>query len=242
MSSASFYDNYLKQQALSGINDRIYLLYKRALQHGLNTNSNVLEIGCGIGTLTYLLAQKVKQGRIEAMDLSPASIEFARRYITKENIEIYPGDIIEKDPLLPAYDLILLFDVLEHILVEKHGTLFKRIASRMDDKSLLLINIPNPGYILYDQQHNSSVLQELDQALEQNVLVKNFANAGLEIQQFNTYSVWVKNDYQFMVIRKQQPFREEVLSEKRGLFAKGRTWLWRRWRKLRYPYPPKGSY
>lgn len=63
-----FYDAYVSRQQESGINDRIYGLYKRLIKSGLNKNSNVLELGCGIGAMTYLLSRMVKTGIVEAVD------------------------------------------------------------------------------------------------------------------------------------------------------------------------------
>ncbi len=237
MSSADFYDNYISHQAASGINDRIYGLYKRLRRIGLNTDSNVLEIGCGIGALTFLLTRSIKRGRIEVMDLSPASIDFLTRHLKKPNLFVSSGDILHYIPDGKAFDMILAFDVLEHIPREKHAALFERIVGWMNANTLLLINIPNPGYILYDQQHNPATLQELDQPLFINELTQALSNASLELLQFETYSVWAKNDYQFMVIKKQAEFREELLSKKRSLWQKIVNRFARQIRKLKFRYP-----
>ncbi len=239
MSSPEFYDNFIKYQIDSGINDRIYGLYKRLCKVGLNTNSTVLEIGCGIGTLTYLLARKIKGGRIEATDLSPQSIEYVKKHITAPNLFLYSGDILQLEPQQSKFDFVLLFDVIEHIPIEKHTALFTRINDCMHDKSYLLINIPNPGYILYDQKNNPDVLQEVDQAIYVDHLANVLRNAGLDIAHFETYSVWVENDYQFIVIRKRIDFEERLLSDDRNILQKGIVWLGRKWRKFIYRYPHK---
>ena len=75
MSTPEFYDNFIAYQIESGNNDRIYSCYKRMKKHGIHNNSSVLEIGCGIGVLTYLLSRKIKNGTIESMDLSEKSID-----------------------------------------------------------------------------------------------------------------------------------------------------------------------
>jgi 16S rRNA A1518/A1519 N6-dimethyltransferase RsmA/KsgA/DIM1 with predicted DNA glycosylase/AP lyase activity len=67
MDTSQFYDGYVDYHARSGINDRIYSLYKHIIKLGLRSRDNVLEIGCGIGTLTFLLTKKIKKGRIEAL-------------------------------------------------------------------------------------------------------------------------------------------------------------------------------
>jgi ubiquinone/menaquinone biosynthesis C-methylase UbiE len=61
-----FYDEYVVEQANTGINDRIYGVYERLIGLGLNAHSTVLELGCGIGMMTSLLKRTVNQGKIHA--------------------------------------------------------------------------------------------------------------------------------------------------------------------------------
>ena len=239
MSSADFYDHFIKNQVESGINDRIYGLYRRLCKMGLQSNSAVLEIGCGIGTLTYLLTRKVKTGRIEATDISPQSIEYAKKNLVRPNLSLFAGDILQLEPQSKTFDYVLLFDVIEHIPVEDHTALFSRISRWMHDDSCLLINIPNPGYILFDEKNNPAALQEIDQPVFPDHLATVLAKSGLDIVQFETYSVWVKNDYQFIVGKKRINFEEKFLSKERNVFQKGIVWWGRKWRKFIYRYPPK---
>lgn len=238
MSSANFYDNFIKEQAKSGINDRIYGLYKRICKTGLTADSSVLEIGCGIGTLTYLLAKKVRSGQVEATDISPKSIEFAQQYLKAPNLTLTAADILEFEPKRKLFERILLFDVLEHIPLGLHPQVFQRISQWMDAKSLLLINIPNPAYILYDQQNNPAALQETDQPVYFGLLSAAMEASSLDIQSVETYSVWVKDDYRFIIAQKRKPFEEKLLSKERNILQKAIKWLERKWRKVRHPYPP----
>jgi len=84
MSSPEFYDNFISYQIESGVNDRIYDCYKRMKKQGINNNSSVLEIGCGIGVLTYLLSRKIKKGVIEAIDLIEKSVDYAKKQPLKK--------------------------------------------------------------------------------------------------------------------------------------------------------------
>src|SRR5947209_13156838 len=89
-----YYDDFIAVQLESGINDRIYHLYKMLLRLGLKTNSNVLELGCGIGTMTFLLSKYIRKGKIESVDLSHKSIEFAKQKIKNPNISFFTDDIV----------------------------------------------------------------------------------------------------------------------------------------------------
>ncbi len=237
MSSAEFYDDFISYQIKSGINDRIYQLYKRLCKTGITSKSNILEIGCGIGVLTYLISREVRQGRVEAMDISSKSIAFAKSKLKRPNVFFSVASIFEFEPGRPTFDYLLLFDVIEHIHEADHARLFGRISEWMTTDSMLLINIPNPEYILFDRKYNPEALQEIDQPIFLSNLTCILADAGLCLDYFETYSVWVRNDYQFMVIRKKIEFKEHALHSERNLIQKIRTRISREIRLLKYRYP-----
>ena len=84
---SKYYDKFSSYQSKVGINIRHRSIFKNIKREGLSRNSFVLEIGCGIGTLTGLIAGVVTTGRIVSIDISPKSIEMAK-YKNKK-YEIY---------------------------------------------------------------------------------------------------------------------------------------------------------
>lgn len=241
MSSSEFYDNFISYQIDSGINDRIYNLYKRLNKIGISSDTNILEIGCGIGVLTYLLSRKIKKGRIVAMDISQKSVEYAKTNLTQSNLDFYSSDILEFEPEFSDFDRILLFDVIEHIPEENHADLFNKISRWMNNQTLLLINLPNPNYILFDQKNNPKALQETDQPIFIDKLANVLARSSLDIDYLKTYSVWVKSDYQFLIIKKRTEFVESSISSERNLIERIKVRLSRDFRKLIYRYPVKNK-
>ena len=233
---ADYYDEFIATQLESGINDRIYHLYKRLLRLGLKPDSNLLELGSGIGTLTFLLSKYVTKGKIEAVDLSPKSIEFSRQRINKPNVTFITDDIVTYQPLTKNFDFITLFDIIEHIPTEKHNNLFRNLAGIVKEKTKVLINIPNPAYIEYDRIYNPQELQIIDQPLPLSLILENLERNGLTLMSFETYSIWAENDYQFFVIEKKKVFEEVKLSSKRNIFQKIRKKLERTYIKLKYNY------
>jgi len=236
MSSAEFYDDFISYQIKSGINDRIYQLYKRLSKSGITTNSNILEIGCGIGIMTYLISRKVRQGRIEALDISSKSIAFARTKLKRPNVFFYDASIFDFEPGRSTFDYLLLFDVIEHIPVTDHVVLFRRISEWMTTDSTILVNIPNPEYTLFDSKYNPQALQEIDQPVFIDNLTRVLSETGLWLKHFETYSVWVRNDYQFLVIKKKFEFKELSLHSERSLIQKIKMRIAREIRRLKYRY------
>jgi len=183
MGSSEFYDHFISYQIKTGINDRIYGLYKRLLKAGLPSDSKVLEIGCGIGSLTSLLARKIKRGTITSLDISEKSIQYARTHVARTNIAFHIADIMEFQTD-STFSRILLFDVIEHIPEEQHVDLFSKISGLMNEDALLFINIPNPYHILFDQKHKPQALQEIDQPIFIHNLLNVLAKASLDIDLF----------------------------------------------------------
>lgn len=232
----TFYDEFVPAQKESGVNDRIFLLYRKSLRWGLQKDSNVLELGCGIGAFSFLLSQKVTTGSVEAVDISPASIAFAKQRIQKPNFHFVAADIVHYKPRRSSYNFILLFDVLEHVPLQQHEALFRNLASSCTDDTKVLINLPNPGYVAYDQIHQPGELQVIDQPVYLSHLIPLLQKNNLRLRHFETWSVWVQDDYQFLIIEKEKPFEEIFLSKRRSIFQKAAKRLWRIWLRRRYNY------
>lgn len=237
MNSSEFYDGFINYQIHTGINDRIFSLYKRLCSIGISEHTSILEIGCGIGSLTYLLSRKIRKGTVEAVDFSSKSIEYAKKNIVQSNVHFYASDILNYKPEHSGFDFVLLFDVLEHIKEEEHALLFQKIAAWTHPGSILLINLPNPYYILFDQKNQPQVLQEVDQPIFIDKLATHLSEASWNIECFETYSVWVKNDYQFIKASKKAEFTEVLLRSRRSTFEKVIYHLRKNLRKLYYKYP-----
>ncbi len=207
-----YYDDYITEQYKIGVNDRIFMLYERLVSLGLSSESDVIELGCGIGAITHLIRKKVTVGQIESVDISGESIEFAKGKIKNSNVKFYEADITEYSPVIKNADFVTLFDVIEHIPIDLHEKLFLNVAKMLKENSWLLVNIPSPESIEWDSVHSPEVLQIIDQPIPLDLVVKNCTNAGLEIVKFENYSIWVENDYNFFLIRKKSDFKNRTLS------------------------------
>lgn len=219
-----YYDEYIKEQYEIGVNDRIFLMYEKLQAHGLKSTSKVIELGCGIGVVTHLIRKTVTKGSIESIDLSPESIEFAKEKITDKNIQFYAGDVTEYQPKLKAADFVTLFDVIEHIPIDLHEKLFLNVASMLSDEGQLLINIPSPASINWDRENAPEVLQIIDQPIPLSLITKNCDNAGLEVVKFESHSIWMEDDYHFMVIRKKKDYTNKAVDLSAAQKAKRKIW------------------
>ena len=231
---ADFYDKFVDTQAQIKVNERIYGLFKRMKNLGLNKKSRVLELGSGIGTMTALISRIASSGSVETVELSPESVKYAKSRLNRPNVVINQGDVVTYEPKGESFDFVTLFDVIEHIPKEKHVELFSNISSHMNSGTKLIINIPNPDCIEYDQVNQPEVLQIIDQPIHIHFLLPIFEKIGLTVRFMEKYGVWVKDDYVFYVIEKRKKFEEKKIQEQRTFSQKVRNKLLRL--KLKYFY------
>ena len=202
-----FYDGYVDRQIDMGINSRHKSIRRWLKEFGLKPDFKVLEIGCGVGTQTELLLRDLgPDGKVLAMDISPKSIEVAKERLKKyRNVELVANDATEYD-FEEKYDMIIMPDVIEHIPIELHSKLFKKLASVLKRNGKIIIHIPNPYYLQWVHKNRPELLQVIDQPIFTNILVDNIYPHGLYIHSLRTYDIWVKEcDYQIIELRHFQP-------------------------------------
>lgn len=160
---ADFYDQYSDQQKKIWVNIRHRSIMQRLQKNGLSGASNVLEIGCGVGTLTSLLVKKA--GQVLAVDISPASIEMAQKNLgNRSNIRFLVSDMSDFSAT-EKFDLIVLPDVLEHIPVEQHQALFGKLKNVLAPQGKICIHIPDPYALEWIRKHTPELMQIIDQSL-----------------------------------------------------------------------------
>mgnify|MGYP001208945830 CR=1 FL=1 len=188
-----FYDEYVDQQVAIGVNERHRSIMEWLRKAGMHAGSRVLEIGCGVGTQTELIAQVVTTGTLLANDISPRSVQAARQRLKgHQNVDFVVGDIVALE-VDGAFDLIVLPDVLEHIPLDHHGELFKKLASLLAPGGTIVVHIPSPQHIHWLQQHHPERLQVIDQQIHLAELAPKLSNAGLYLRFVEHYGLWLEN-------------------------------------------------
>jgi ubiquinone/menaquinone biosynthesis C-methylase UbiE len=102
---------------------------------------SILEIGCGTGKNTALLAQV--GARVHALDFSEGMIEKAKEKIKAENVNFSVADLTQRWPCEDAaYDLIVCNLVLEHI--EDLSFIFSEVFRVLKESGEFLIHELHP--------------------------------------------------------------------------------------------------
>jgi 2-polyprenyl-3-methyl-5-hydroxy-6-metoxy-1,4-benzoquinol methylase len=219
MNVSEFYDDYVSRQVRVGVNDRHRAIVGWLERYGMAPGHRVLEIGCGVGTLTELLAGALgPSGSVVGLDLSPKSIDVARgRLAAFTNVELRVGDALSTE-LEGAFDVVVLPDVIEHIPLELHPELFARVASWVAQDGFVLLHYPNPHHLAWCREHRPEELQIIDQPIHADALLSNTYANGLYLDFLQTYPIWIREgDYVVAVLRPSaRPWTPTEIPENRA--------------------------
>ncbi|BCT68970.1 class I SAM-dependent methyltransferase [Nitrosospira sp. NRS527] len=114
------------------------------VMHLVGVSKRVLEIGCGPGSVTKILAQQGKC-RVTGIELDSDAIKRAAPYCEKImqadlNSEEWPHVLDSLEP----FDVVVAADVLEHLY--DPWTTLKRMASYIGSNGYLVISLPHVGH------------------------------------------------------------------------------------------------
>ncbi len=206
---SDWYDEFVSHQQQTGINIRHRTILRDAKRAGLRNGMQVLEIGCGIGTLTTLLAKANPAGNVLAVDISPKSIELARRNLaSRKHVRFLVSDM-SNFKVNERFDMAVLPDVIEHIPVEQHPALFATIAAHLTADGRVLINVPNAQLLEYLHKHSPQTLQVIDQPIHLDQLLQVAYGKGLVLEKMHGYGLQYNlPEYTSLVFRRSYTLTE----------------------------------
>ncbi|MFM2306079.1 MAG: hypothetical protein RLZZ367_748 [Bacteroidota bacterium] len=208
---AGFYDKEwadYEAKGLSKPNSRHRTILKNLKKAGLKPDSIVLEIGCGIGSLSGLIINYLSGGFFAGADISPQTIAFLKKKYNS------PGktDFVVTDMTNFSYnrkfDFIVFPDVLEHIPVEVHPLIFNTLKGLVHDNSVILINNPEPLALEWVRENRKDLLQIIDQPLHVDHFAKLAYDNAFYIEKVEPYALHTQQyDYQNIVIKPKRALK-----------------------------------
>lgn len=197
----AYYDNY---QFRFKHNVRHYIVINKLVDAGLKKTDKVLEIGCGNGAVTKLIAEKVKKGSVTGLDISSVSITAANINLKHcSNANFIACNVSDFDSS-EKFNVVVLSDVLEHIPIEYHDELFKKLKDLLSDDGFIFINIPEPAFLEWVALNEPEKLQVIDQPLHSDELILKAYKNGLYLKTLMSYSIYKEqSDSQYVVFVKK---------------------------------------
>lgn len=152
MAINSFYNRYHNRSQISEniVNSNNFTYYNaiRILDKYLKQNSNILDIGCGVGVLDFYLTKK--GNKVFGIDVSSKAIKVATesaRLIFKNNLPKFSQLDFLKARIKIKFDVVIMFEVLEHLKNDKKA--IQKINSLLKKNGLLILSSPSNNAPLY---------------------------------------------------------------------------------------------
>jgi len=111
-----------------------HMRYHDFFVNRVGNNETVLDIGCGIGAVSFDVALKAG-AKVVAIDLSHANISIAQEKYVHQNIEYVAGDVLKALPG-SKFDVVIMSNVLEHL--PNRSTFLNNVTESTGARRLLL--------------------------------------------------------------------------------------------------------
>lgn len=140
-------------------------VYKFRLNHIFNIlgpvkSNNVLDLGCGMGTLSFECAKKGSD--VYGLDYSESAIKNAKEICQKLNLKINfkVGDSANMPYKEDFFDKIICADFTEHLDVETLRKTLKECYRVLKPRGKILIFTPSPTHIIERMKKRNFILKE----------------------------------------------------------------------------------
>lgn len=151
-------NNYLTQQyaAMNDFDPNSTASFKRYLNElipyynrellpfiGNCKDKSILDLGCGVGTILHFLLEKGCEN-IVGVDNAESQLELCRKHVTTNVIEADATEFSRHTS--DTFDVIIMYDLLEHIKKENIFYLIEGVYNHLNDGGILIVRTPNMAH------------------------------------------------------------------------------------------------
>jgi ubiquinone biosynthesis O-methyltransferase len=125
-----------------------YRPISKVIKGAVKSNSKILDIGCGEGNVSLLLAKK--NNNVTGIDISSEAISIARKKAKMLNLEKKANFFIQDAHRLKStgkFDIAICIEVLEH--VKDDNKVIKNIYRKLKKTGTLIVTVPSKNASLY---------------------------------------------------------------------------------------------
>jgi trans-aconitate methyltransferase len=198
--------------------------------------ARALEIGCGLGAMSWRLARKWPDAVVFGTDTSEQSIACGRRLFHEPKLSfgVASVDSIEAGE---GWDVIVLIDVYEHI-PEKNRESFNRHLRRLLRRNgRIVLTFPTARYQRWLRTAMPEKLQPVDEDVDIAAITALADACSIDVLMFEVVSVWNGGDYAHAVLGTSHleelvpappveppPFSDRLAGKWPGLFRPSGEW------------------
>ena len=167
----------------------------------IKNGDNVLDVGCGNGSVAISIAKKIPDSKVIGIDIDRNNIEFAKEKLKENNLRnltFIHGDI--KDQKEIKSEIVILSNILEHI---ENRPLFLKNIILISNAKTFLIRVPyfkRDWQIAFRKELGIYYFSDLDHKIEHTIdeLKYELSEANLSICEIITIwgEIWAKCEYE----------------------------------------------
>jgi len=227
----SYYNQHVQHKLndFITINPRIEEAWSSLTKFAPSKPARILEIGCGIGGVTFRLNKRWPLAKITGIDISTLSIQVATKLFANDNLKFVSG-VLEPDTFEEQFDFIVLMDVYEHIAYSARQELHAALNKMLKNKGRIFLSVPTPHNLKWLSKHKPETIQPVDEYISFDIISKLAADTGTEVLLYEIKSVWNTGDYAHIVLEKNDDFESAFFTPKtitatqrlKRIFNKGR--------------------
>lgn len=165
-------------------------------------DKKVLDIACGSGYGSYILADYGKAKSVQGLDISSEAISYAKQNYKKTNLSFDVDDATKIKKIKDnSIEVVVSFETIEHISDQE--TFLNLISKKIKKNGLFIISTPN---ILTYPKGNPFHIKELSQIELENILKKYFKNIKIIAQKYYISNQINQNQSNNKIIQSEQNF------------------------------------
>lgn len=198
-----FYDSqtHRKLRDFVDANARVEAAWKTLTEWLPSPCDTVLEVGCGIGAISWRIARMLPHAKVLGLDVSPRSVEIAKHLFTRPNLT-YEERLLVPGSLQGRYDCVLLMDVYEHIEPSARSILHAAVREVLPETGRVVLSYPSPWMLSWQRVHEPEEIQPIDEQLTWREIGRFAADIGCEVLFLKSMNVWHVGDYCHAVLGK----------------------------------------
>jgi SAM-dependent methyltransferase len=152
----------------------------------------ILDVGCGAGVMSGHLT---RYGRVDGVDLSRGAVSLANLLVPGGS---FRAGRLDELGLPGPYDVIAMFDVLEHIPREERSALLADLTARLAPDGILFASTPQGAFTRWLLDSRPDLAQVLEVEVHLHELLPELRALGFELAHYEVYELEYARQYQAM--------------------------------------------
>ena len=205
-------------------NGRIETAWKTILEWG-GTPQRILEVGCGVGAISWRMATMWPDASVCGIDASEESIRLATDLFSQINLSYEQQYLVEESTCVNGkFDLIVLMDVYEHIALSDRLALHTSLKRFLSETGRVVLTFPTPRHLEDLRQNHPQEIQPVDEDVTPESTLQLASDLECEVLMYKEVGVWRFGDYAHAVIGHWDGWQGVVQKDKSS------GWTERLWR------------